>query len=201
MPNPWHQYIALIYEIMNNDNDVLFAGNQADDVTNLLRLKTFRDLSPASTVELGASVATGPNDHGHGSHHSTVEGFDLTYRWKPKGVGLYRSFLWQTEVLAAQADIIGGRETTWGMYSAAEYQFARQWKFGVRYDHTELPFDSSFTELGYSAYLTFLQSEFVYWRLAYMYIDRNFSDEGVTDEQRLMLQLNWTLGTHPAHKY
>jgi hypothetical protein len=201
VPNPWKQYIALTYEIMNNDNDTLFAGDQADDITHLLRLKTFRDLSPASTLELGTSFATGPNDHGHGSHRSTVEGFDLTYRWKPKGAGLYRSFLWQTEVLAAQADIRGGQESTWGMYSAAEYQFARQWKFGLRYDNTQLPFESSFHEYGYSAYLTFLQSEFLFWRLAYMYIDRNFRDEGVSDEQRIMLQLNFNLGTHPAHKY
>ena len=201
VPNPWKQYIALTYEIMNNDNDTLFAGDQADDITHLFRLKTFRDLSPTSTLEAGASFATGPNDHGHGSHRSMVEGFDVTYRWKPKDAGLYRSFLWQTEVLASQADIRGGQETTWGMYSTAEYQFARQWKFGLRYDNTELPFESSLQEQGYSAYVTFLQSEFLLWRLTYTYIDRNFRDEGVSDEQRLMLQLNFTLGTHPAHKY
>jgi hypothetical protein len=201
VPNPWKQFVSLTYEIMNNDNDKLFAGDQADDLTHMLRLKTFRDLSPASTLELGASFATGPNDHGHGSHRSTVEGFDVTYRWKPKDAGLYRSFLWQTEVLAAQADIRGGQESTWGMYSAAEYQFARQWKFGLRFDQTQLPFNSSLREQAYSAYLTFLQSEFIFWRLAYMYMDRNFRDEGVSDEQRIMLQLNFTLGTHPAHKY
>jgi hypothetical protein len=201
VPNPWNQYVALVYEITNNDNGTLFAGDQADDVSHLIRLKTFRDLSPASTLEIGASFATGPNDHGHGSHRSQVEGFDVTYRWKPKDAGLYRSFLWQTEVLAAQADIRGGQESTWGMYSAAEYQFARQWKFGARYDNTQLPFESSMHEYGYSAYLTFLQSEFVFWRLAYMYIDRSFRDNGVADEQRLMLQLNFTLGAHPAHKY
>ena len=87
------------------------------------------------------------------------------------------------------------------MYSAAEYQFARQWKFGLRYDQTRVAVRFVVHEQGYSAYLTFLQSEFVFWRLAYMYIDRNFRDDGVSEEQRLMLQLNWTLGTHPAHKY
>jgi hypothetical protein len=201
VPNPWHQYISLTYEVTNNDNGAIFAGDQADDVTHLLRLKTFRDLSPASTLELGASFASGPNDHGHGSHRSMVEGLDFTYRWKPKGAGLYRSFLWQTEVLAAQADIRGGQESTWGMYSAAEYQFARRWKVGARYDNTQLPFESSLHEHAYSAYLTFLQSEFLFWRLAYMFIDRDFRDEGVSNEQRLMLQVNFTLGTHPAHKY
>jgi len=201
VPNPWNQYVSLTYELVNNDNDVIFAGGEADDVTQLIRLKTFRDLSPGSTLEWGASFATGPNDHGHGSHRSMVEGADLTYRWKPKGAGLYKSFLWQTEVLAGQADIRGGQESTWGMYSAAEYQFVRRWKLGMRYDNTQLPFESSLHENGYSAYLTFLQSEFLFWRLAYTDIDRNFRDEGVSDEQRVQLQLNFTLGAHPAHKY
>lgn len=201
VPNKWDQFISLTYEIMNNDNDKLFAGDQADDVTHLARLKTFRDLSPTSTLEWGTSFAVGPNDHGHGSHRSMAEGFDVTYRWKPKEAGLYQSFLWQTEVMAAQAEIRGGQESSWGMYSAAEYQFARRWKFGLRYDNAQLPFNSSEQEVGYSAYLTFLQSEFLFWRLAYMYIDRSFRDDNVSDEQRVMLQVNFTLGAHPAHKY
>lgn len=201
VPNPWNQYIALIYEISNNDNSKIFAGDEADDITHLLRLKSFRDLSNESTLEFGGSFATGPNDRFHGNHRSMVEGLDLTYRWKPKGQGLYKSFLWQTEILAAQADIREGQEATWGMYSAVEYQFERQWKLGFRFDRTQLPFSSSSDETGYSTYLTFLQSEFVFWRLAYLFIDRNFRDNGVGDEQRVQLQLNWTLGAHPAHKY
>lgn len=201
VPNPWDQYIALVYEIMNNDNGTLFAADQADDITQLLRLKSFRELSPASTLEFGGSFAFGPNDHGHGAHRSMVEGLDLTYRWKPKDNGRYRSFLWQNEVLFAQADIRGGQESTWGMYSAAEYQFARQWKVGLRYDNTQMPFRSSLHEYGYSAYLTFLQSEFLFWRLAYTIVDRNFRDEDVSDHQRLMLQMNFTLGAHPGHRY
>src|SRR5262249_24732599 len=151
-----------------------------------------------STLEFGGSFATAPNDAGHGSHRSQIEGVDVTYRWKPKGEGLYKSLLWQNEVLFAQADIRGGQESTWGMYSALEYQLARQWKIGVRYDNTELPFSSSHTERGYSAYLTLLQSEFVFWRLAYIITDRNFREDGNRNEQQIMLQLNWTLGAHPA---
>lgn len=201
VPNPWNKYIALVYEVINNDNDTLFAGQQSDDFTHLIHLKTFNDLSPTSTLELGASFGTAPNTSGHGSNRSMIEGVDMTYRWKPKEAGLYRAFLWQTELLAAQADIIGGQESTWGMYSAAEYQFARRWKFGVRYDNTQLPFSSSLHERGYSAYLTFLQSEFLFWRLGYLITDRNFPVDGNKDEQQLFLQLNWTLGAHPAHKY
>jgi len=194
-------FFSVEYEVFNNDNDALFAGEESDDFTHLVRAKVFRDLTANSDIELGASIATAPNDGGHGGSRSTIEGIDLTYRWKPKEAGRYRSFLWQTEFLAAQADRDGGTENTWGAYSAAEYQFARQWRFGLRYDTAELPFASSLHERGYSAYLTFLQSEFVYWRLAYIYTDRNFREHGDKEEQQLMLQLNWTLGAHPAHKY
>lgn len=201
VPNAWNQYIAIVYEIQDNDNDKLFAGEESNDVMHVGHLKTFWELSPTDTLEVGASLATGPNNFRHTLHRSNAEGVDVTYRWKPKDAGLYRSFLWQTEIIAAQAEIRGGTESSWGMYSAGEYQFARRWKIGVRFDRTQLPFDSSLTERGYSGYLTFLQSEFVFWRLAYEFIDRNFRDDNVRDDQRLLLQLNFTLGTHPAHKY
>lgn len=201
IPNPWGQYFSLSYEFFNNDNDVIFAGEQSDDFTHLVRAKTFRDLSSESTLEFGGSFATAPNDAGHGSHRSMIEGLDLTYRWKPKGEGLYKSVLWQNEVLFSQADIRGGQESTWGMYSALEYQFARRWKVGTRLDNTQLPFSSSNFERGYSAYLTFLQSEFLFWRLAYTAIDRDFYEDGNRNDNRFMLQINFTLGAHPAHKY
>jgi hypothetical protein len=201
MPNPWNQYMGLTYELFNNDNDTIFAGQEGDDFTHLLRFKTSRDLSPASTVDLGTSIATAPNDGGHGGHRATVGGVDLTYHWKPKGQGLYRSLLLQSEAYASHTETWHGGESAWGMYSAAEYRFARRWKFGLRYDNTELPNRSSRHERGYSAYLTFLQSEFLFWRLGYIYTDRNFEEDGNSDDQQVMLQLNWTLGAHPAHKF
>jgi len=203
IPNPWNQYMGLTYELFNNDNDTLFAGQEGDDFIHLFRFKTSRDFSLNSTVDLGASLATAPNDGGHGGHRATVGGVDLTYHWKPKEQGLYRSFLWQNEayVSRAETDTWRGTESSWGMYSAAEYQFARQWKFGLRYDDTELPEDSSQHERGYSTYLTYLQSEFLFWRLGYIYTDRNFEEDGNSDDQQVMLQLNWTLGAHPAHKF
>ena len=201
IPNPWNQYMGLTYELFNNDNDTIFAGQEGDDFTHLLRFKTSRDLSPASTVDLGASIATAPNDGGHGGHRATVGGVDLTYHWKPKGQGLYRSFLLQSEAYASHTETWHGGESAWGMYSAAEYQFARRWKLGLRYDNTELPNRSSQHERGYSTYLTYLQSEFLFWRLGYIYTDRNFEEDGNSDDQQVMLQLNWTLGAHPAHKF
>jgi len=202
VPNPWDRYASLTYEIFNNDNDTLFAGEEHDDFTHLLRLKTSTDLSLTSNLEVGASFAGAPNDDGHGGQRALVEGVDVTYRWKPKEAGLYQSFLWQTEALLAQADQgWQGREDSWGMYTGPEYQFARRWKFGLRYDYAEQPDRAARHEHGYSAYLTFLQSEFLYWRLGYLFTDRTFKEDGNEDEHQVFLQLNWNLGVHPAHKY
>jgi ribosomal protein L29 len=200
IPNPWNKYIELTYECVNNDSS-LFAGEETDDFVHLVHLKNFFDLSPASTFEGGFSFATAPNDEGHGGNRTTVEGLDLTYKWRPPEKGLYKSFVWQTEFLAAQADLIGGQESTWGMYSAADYQFARRWSVGARYDYSQMPYSSSLHEHGLSAYLTFLQSEYLYWRLGYQYTDRNFRVEGNRQEHEIFLQCNFGLGPHRAHKY
>lgn len=200
IPNPWDRYIELTYELINNDNS-LFAGQETDNFVHLLHLKHFFDLSDASTFEAGLSFATAPNDEGHGGNRTMVEGIDLTLKWRPPKRARYKSFLWQTEFLAAQADLRGGQETTWGMYTAADYQFARRWVLGARYDYSQMPYSSSLHEHGYSAYLTFLQSEFLYWRFGYMFTDRNFRVEGDKREHEVYLQCNFSLGPHPAHEY
>ena len=87
------------------------------------------------------------------------------------------------------------------MYTAADYQFAKRWKFGLRYDFAELPERAASRERGYSAYLTFLQSEFVFWRLGYLFTDRTFPEDGNYDDHQVLLQLNYTFGVHPAHKF
>src|SRR5262249_12501025 len=91
VPNPAKKYIPVTYEVINNDNGSMFAGEKSDDFAHIAHVKTFFDLTPTSTLELGGSFAEAPNDAGHGSHRSLVEGVDVTYRWKPKDAGLYRS--------------------------------------------------------------------------------------------------------------
>ena len=200
IPNPKDRYIELTYETFNNDSS-LFAGEETDDFVHLLHLKQFFDLSESTTVEAGLSFATAPNDEGHGGNRTMVEGIDLTLKWRPPKEGRYKSLLWQTEFLAAQADLIGGQESTWGMYTAGDYQFARRWALGARYDYSQMPYSSSLHEHGYSTYLTFLQSEYLFWRLGYMFTDRNFQRHGDKNEHEVFLQCNFGLGPHRAHEY
>ncbi len=201
VPNPWDHYLELTYETFKNDSHALFAGSDADDLTHLVHVKNFWDLSPASTLELGLTVATAPNDTRHGQNRTWVEGIDLTYKWRPLKAGLYKSFTWANEAFCVQKDYANSldNEHSWGMYSAADYQFARRWSTGLRYDYAEWPDNRSEREHNYSSYLTFKQSEFAYWRLGYMHRDMSYGSK--CDDDQLFLQLNVSLGAHPAHAY
>ena len=201
VPNPWDKYVELTYESFNNDDPHLFAGEHADDFVHLLHLKTFFDLSNGSTLEAGLSGATAPSDERHGGRRCWVEGADVTYKWRDPRRGLYRSFLWQTEVLAAQREFEDCRVCSMGLFTAAEYQFARRWLVGGRYDFSERPDDAGLKEHAWSTYLTFLQSEYCFWRLAYQFSRRNFAVAGEDTDHQVFLQLNFGLGPHRAHKY
>ena len=201
VPNRWDHYLELTYEAFKNDSDSLFAGSDADDIAHLVHIKNFWETSPASTLELGLTASTAPNNSGHGNYRSWIEGIDLTYKWRPLDQGLYKSFLWTSEAFFVQQDLEGDTEhsNSWGMYSAMDYQFARRWTSGLRYDYAEWPDEHSEYEHDYSVYLTFLQSEYAFWRLGYMH--RDFSHGSKYDDDELFLQLNVSLGTHPAHAY
>ncbi len=201
VPNPCDKYIELTYESLRNDDGNMFAGDEADDFIHLAHLKIFHDLNADSTLEVGLSAATAPNDHGHGGRRTWMEGIDLTYKWRHPKKGLYKAFAWRTEVIAAQKELSDRQENSFGLYTAADYQFARQWAVGGRYDFSQWPENSSLHENAWSTYLTFLQSEFCSWRLGYQYSRRNFDVGGSPDDHQMFLQLSFGLGPHRAHKY
>jgi len=198
---PTRHYLELVYEVFNNSNGSSFAGEDYDDFVHLVHAKNLFDVSDTTTIELGGTVATAPNDEGHGGNRTWLEGIDLTLKWRPLEEGLYKGLTWQTEALFSQKDAEGGEMDTWGLYSSLEYQFARRWKAALRYDYSEFPDFEKFHEHGYSAYLTFMQSEYVFWRFGYLFADRNFPDPIEEDEHLLWVQLDFGLGPHRAHAY
>jgi hypothetical protein len=196
VPNPWDKYIELTLETFDNENELSFAGDGADDLVFLTHLKNFFDISEASTFELGMTYAGGPNDPA-GSNITHLEGLDLTYKWRSPEQGLYKSFTSQTEFLLSQREEDEMDVDSWGMYSSMRYQFAKRWSCGLRYDYSEFPDDDASNENAFSPVITFAQSEFCFWRLQYKHTDRNFGE----DEDEIWLQLNFGMGPHRAHKY
>ena len=198
IPNPWDQYIELTFEALNNRNSTSFAGSEGRDMVYLAHLKNFFEINDESTVELGGSIATGPNDDGHGKNRTNLQGIDLTYKWRPLKEGLYKSLTFQNEVLFSQKDQSDGSQTdSWGTYSSLEYQFAKRWSAFGRYDFSEFSDYSNRQDNAISTGLTFAQSEYCFWRVHFKHTDRDYDK----DSDEVWLQCNFGLGPHRAHEY
>lgn len=195
VPNPWDRYIELDYETFNTGDHSFIAGAESEDLAHLLHLKYFHEFSAESTLGMGLSFARQSIEEGHAS----MMGIDLTYKWRPVQEGLYRSFMWQTELLSSNRDTDNGSESSLGWFTALEYQLSRRWSAGVRLDYSEMPDDSSASERAFSTYLTFRQSEYCFWRFGIERRQREDMEE--PDETAIFLQLNFGIGPHRAHKY
>jgi len=198
IPNPWDKYIELEYQLFNPNSESLYARPDEPTMTNLLHLKSFFDLSKSSTLEFGATGSGAPGTNGEAAY---AEGLDATYKWKPTQEGLYKSFLFQNEIMASQKDASEARQDAWGAYSATEYQLSERWFAGARYDFTKLPENESLHENAGSGYLTFRQTEFCFWRFGYQYNARNYKEAGSFTDNQLWIQLDFAIGAHGAHKY
>jgi hypothetical protein len=193
VPNPW-LFLEATGEV-HRGRSALFAGRDRRDLAYVGHLRGYRDLSESSNVEVGASFARGPNDAGADARTSVL-GFDGTFRYRPLRRAIYRRVLARTELLWSRRSEAGGANP-FGAYLSAEYQFARRWFAGVRYDHAERATDPNATDTGQSWLLTFWPSEFSQVRTQYR---RTRYSEGETANE-LLLQLLFSIGAHGAHPF
>jgi len=89
--------------------------------------------------------------------------------------------------------------TVFGAYLLADYRFHPQWSAGARFDFVE-PVNNPVTnpynhENGYTAYLTFYQSEFARWRVQLNRIDLATDDR----DNQFLVQGIFAIGEH-KHK-
>jgi hypothetical protein len=200
-PNPWDQYIELIFEAQNNGNDLSFAGGESRELMYLAHLKNFIDLNSDSTLEVGGSFATGENAATGGENRTNLEGVDVTFKWRPAQQGLYRSLTWMNELLLSQKQQ-GAEDTvdSYGWYSSLEYQFARRWSVYGRYDYSQFPDDDDSHENAYSGGLTFAQSEYAFWRAQFTHTEGD-GDSASGNRDEFFLQFDFGIGPHRAHEY
>ena len=197
MPFPWFSEVTL--QGLQSDNEGLFKSGSRYAVVPVAHLKNLWDLSDASTVELGFSGAGGRNQWGE---TTSILGADLTYKWRPTQGGKYTSFVWSTEFLsgnrAGRPSDDGSPPALGGIASWVQYQFAERWWAQTRAEYMGPPLaDDSVIQRKYSALLAFLPSEFSGLRLQYSLMD----DGSDKMEHMVQLQLNVSIGAHPAHAY
>ncbi len=190
LPAPW--YAELSGQVLNGDHE-LFASPKGRDLLYVGHLKNFWDLGERATLELGGSWAGGTNQD---RRTSTLTGADLTLKWRAGGSG-QRALVWQAEYLRARRELPEGTDAQGGLYSLVQYQCSRRWWVQARYDLFGLPRpEGGEREHRVSGLLALVPSEFSALRLQYSRLDA-----GAEAVDQVLLQFNFTIGSHPAHRY
>ena len=194
IPNP-ALFLEATCEIYNGTNGV-FTGHSRGDLTYLGRLRGYRDITEATNLDVGTSVVYGHNDGGLDST-TRVFGVDATFRYRPLRRAIYRRFLGRTELFWSTRDdgLDGGK--AFGAYVSGEYQFARRWFAGARYDFSDRAIDTALRDTSGSLLLTFWPSEFSQVRAQYR---RTSYAEGVKGNE-LLFQFLFSIGAHGAHVF
>jgi hypothetical protein len=134
----------------------LVFSEKREDLGYLGRAETFFDLSEASNIALGGTVACAINgpDEDLWTH---LFGGDLTFRWKNPRRAVYHSVTWRNEFLYNRRQMPSGMSDvgTVGFFSILDWQFSKRWHIGGRYDYSEFPDLEGPNEKGGLAYLTF----------------------------------------------
>jgi hypothetical protein len=192
--NPWF-FLEATGELYQGSSG-LFQTHERSDVSWLGRVRGYRDITEGANLDIGASFTRGHNDAGP-DFTTRVFGVDATLRYRPLRRAIYRRFLARTELMWSRRGQAEGNVSAFGMYASGEYQFARRWFGGVRYDRSERAHDSSLVDKGPSLVMTYWPSEFSQIRGQFR---RTRYGEGVTSNEALF-QLLFAIGAHGAHVF
>jgi hypothetical protein len=150
--NPW-LFLEATGEVYQGSSSV-FRSFERSDVSWVGRVRGYRDLTEATNLDVGGSIAYGNNDVGPGFTTRLI-GVDATFRYRPLRRAVYRRFMGRTELFWSRREETPGDISAFGAFASGEYQFARRWFAGARYDWSERAYDSSLTDKGPSLVLTF----------------------------------------------
>jgi len=158
-------------------------------------------------MEVGQSVLSGRGTDGN--PHSAF-GADLTFRNVPPRSSNRHGWILQGEYLQKGSSVGGNyiREQDGG-YASFQYRLSQVWWMGFRceqardsftdfvVDDTGAPIPSTVHRV--SANVAWTPSEFSFVRLEYSHAT---ADAGIhpTDD-RILIQMSYTIGYHPAHAY
>jgi hypothetical protein len=182
-------------EVYNGDND-LFKSYKRSDLGYVGRLRGYRDVTEATNLDVGTSIAYGHNDASPDST-TRVIGLDATFRYRPLRRAIYKRFIGRTELFwSRRADPIGD-VSAFGAYVSGEYQFAQRWFTGARFDLSDRATDASLQDRSGSLLLTYWPSEFSQVRGQYR---RTVYADGPTANE-FLFQFLFSIGAHGAHVF
>jgi hypothetical protein len=192
--NPWF-FLEATGEVYQG-NSGPFQTHERNDVSWLGRLRGYRDINEATNLDIGMSFTRGHNDAGLDTS-TRLFGIDATLRYRPLRRAIYRRFMARTELMWSHRGQDIGDVSAFGMYVSGDYQFARRWFGGVRFDRSDRATDANLVDQGPSFVVTYWPSEFSQIRGQYR---RTNYAEGVTSNEALF-QFLFSIGAHGAHVF
>ncbi|HKE83016.1 MAG TPA: hypothetical protein VKB50_04645 [Vicinamibacterales bacterium] len=202
IPNRWI-FLEATGQVYRGDSDAVFHSSKRGDLSYVGHLRAYHDLTENSNLDFGGSYAHGHNDSGvvngidEGRFVTDLYGFDATFRWRPLQRGLYRSFVGRSELAWSRRQQPDGLQSSFGYYVSGDYQLARRWFGGGRYDRSDRAEAQALQDQGLSFLVTYWPSEFGQVRGQYR---RTTYAEGPTANE-LLFQFQYSIGAHGAHPF
>jgi hypothetical protein len=174
----------------------LFIAPSKSDLTYDGQYRVFRDFGDDHNLEASFSYAYGHNGTSL-TNTTNLQNAALVYRWKPLQGRPYRSFILRSEYFWSQREQPDGKQKAQGFFVGADWQLARQWFTGARYEFSDRATNASLRDKGVAATLTFMPSEFSVLRAEYR--RRDYAPGIVANEG--FLQIQFAIGAHGAHPF
>jgi hypothetical protein len=177
------------------DENASFARADNNRLLYLGHIKNFFDLNENTTLELGATGLTGPNNSD--GTVTDILAADLTIKWKPLRYNRYRSFELLSEFLWSNRRGPDRDASSYGLFLFLRYQMAQRWFLGGMYDYAEFPEFAQFHVRAYSGVLQYFATEFQ--KLEFQY--RRNSGDFFDDFNEVKVRAVFVIGSHGAHQY
>jgi hypothetical protein len=191
MPVNWFSEVTV--QALQGQNEILFNSTNRNNLPSLLHLRNLWDLSDELTMDWGLTGLYGANSHDKYTH---VYGSDVTFKWQPLEGGKYRALNFTLEYLSG--DIAGDPDGEFlnGASTWLQYKFAEEWWAETRYDYVD-PQGNIPAQSKESYLISYSPSEFSGFRLQYDHLEDGIKPS----EDKISIQMNITIGAHPAHSY
>jgi hypothetical protein len=194
---PGDTYSEAYFQVLDNSTGAdLFASPAKGDLTYDGQYRVFRDFGDDHNLEASFSYAYGHNGTSP-TNTTSLQNAALVYRWKPLQGRPYRSFILRSEYFWSQRQQPGGTQKAQGFYVGGDWQLARRWFTGARYEFSDRAIDATKRDKGYVATVTFYPSEFSVLRGEFrqrVYAPGIKANEG-------FLQIQFAIGAHGAHPF
>jgi hypothetical protein len=189
-------YQELVFQATagNSESPSFHRGDNAGFIY-LAHLKNFFTLNENTTLELGVTGITGPNEF---SGNTNILAGDLSYKWKPVKMNTYKSLTWQSEFFYSNVkSVTTNPSNSIGLYSFLQYQIAKRWFMTGRYDYAQKPYDKSIVEQAYSVTAGWYATEFQKIEFEGKITDVNVQP----GYNQVWLRWIFVIGAHGAHQY